>query len=208
MARLKKSSTDFGADLASRLTKFALQKAMGVKGAIDISAFRVFRTKLREAFENYRGANVSIDVLLSWATTRFGAIKVAHHPRRVGGSSYTFSKLVAYAINLIAGFTTLPLRAASMLGFAFTLVGFLVLVYVVGRTLIQASVPGFPFLASIIAIFAGVQLFALGIIGEYLSRMYNRVLEQPSYVVRQQIAKEEPGKEENLGVGDQPRTGG
>lgn len=185
-------------DMASRMTKFALQKAMGAKGALDISAFRVFRTKLREAFEDYRGVYVSLDVLLSWATTRFGAVKVAHCPRRTGISTYTLPKLIVHAVNLIAGFTTLPLRVASMLGFAFTLVGICVLVYVVGRFLVEASVPGFPFLASIIAIFAGVQLFALGIIGEYLSRMYNRVLDQPSYVVRRQIAREEPGRDKDL----------
>jgi undecaprenyl-phosphate 4-deoxy-4-formamido-L-arabinose transferase len=71
-------------------------------------------------------------------------------------------------------------------GFAFTLVGFLVLAYVVVRFFWSGgSVPGFPFLASTIAIFSGAQLFALGIIGEYLARMYVRTSEQPAYVVRE-----------------------
>jgi len=72
------------------------------------------------------------------------------------------------------------------MGFAFGLFGLLVLTYVVGRYIIQGgSVPGFPFLASIIAIFSGVQLFALGIIGEYLARIHFRIMDKPSYVIRE-----------------------
>jgi undecaprenyl-phosphate 4-deoxy-4-formamido-L-arabinose transferase len=61
-----------------------------------------------------------------------------------------------------------------------------VFIYVLGRFVIQGgSVPGFPFLASIIAIFSGVQLFSLGIIGEYLARMHFRIMEKPPYVIRE-----------------------
>jgi hypothetical protein len=86
---------------------------------------------------------------------------------------------------MMTGFSTLPLQFASMVGFAFTLFGLLVLIYVVGRYLIQGgAVPGFPFLASIISIFSGAQLFALGIIGEYLARMHFRLLDRPAYIIR------------------------
>jgi hypothetical protein len=75
---------------------------------------------------------------------------------------------------------------ASMIGFGFTLFGLGVLAYVLGRFLLQGtSVPGFPFLASVIAIFSGAQLFALGIIGEYLARMHFRMMERPTYTVRE-----------------------
>jgi undecaprenyl-phosphate 4-deoxy-4-formamido-L-arabinose transferase len=70
-----------------------------------------------------------------------------------------------------------------------------VLVYVVGRYLIQGgSVPGFPFLASIIAIFSGVQLFALGIMGEYLARMHFRLMDRPPYVIESQTEKSSPSR--------------
>ena len=75
-----------------------------------------------------------------------------------------------------------------MIGFLFTVFGLCVLVYVIGRYLVLGySVPGFPFLASIIAIFSGAQLFAIGIIGEYLARMHFRMMERPPYVVRDAI---------------------
>ena len=87
---------------------------------------------------------------------------------------------------MITGYSTFPLQLASMIGFGFTLFGIGVLLYVIGRYLIQGgSIPGFPFLASIIAIFSGAQLFALGIIGEYLARVHTRMLDRPSYMVRQ-----------------------
>jgi len=69
-------------------------------------------------------------------------------------------------------------------GFVFTLFGMVVLIFVLARYLIQGgSVPGFPFLASVIAIFSGAQLFALGIIGEYLARLHFRMMDRPTYAV-------------------------
>ncbi len=172
-------------NLASRITKLALSSAMGAETAGKVSAFRIFRTRLRDAFADYRGPHVSIDVLLTWGTTRFESRVVRHDPRSEGQSNYTLWRLVAHALNMMTGFSTLPLQVASLLGFGFTLVGILTLIYVVGRYLIEGSfVPGFPFLASIIAIFSGVQLFSLGIIGEYLSRMHFRSMNRPAYAVR------------------------
>jgi glycosyltransferase involved in cell wall biosynthesis len=174
-------------DLASQITKIALQNAMGAETARNLSAFRVFRTQLRDAFASYQGSYVSIDVLLTWGTTRFSMTKVRHEPRHIGTSNYTFRKLLIHALNMVTGFSTLPLQFASMVGFAFTLLGLLVLVYVVGRYFIQGSVPGFPFLASIVAIFSGAQLFALGIFGEYLARVHFRLMDKPAYTIRNSI---------------------
>ncbi len=172
-------------DLASQVSKLALRSVMGAETARYVSAFRVFRTQLRDAFANYQGPFPSIDVLLTWGTTRFTAVPVQHNPRKAGMSNYTFRKLVVHALNMMTGFSTLPLQIASLTGFVFTLFGFIVLTYVLGRYVIQGgSVPGFPFLASIISIFSGAQLFALGIIGEYLARMHFRMMERPPYVVR------------------------
>ncbi len=154
----------------------------------NVNAFRIFRTEVRKAFADYQGPFVSIDVLLTWGTKRFAAVPVRHDTRRAGQSNYTFRMLTAHALNMMTGFSTLPLQLASLTGFLFTLLGLVVLVYVVGRYLIQGgSVPGFPFLASIIAIFSGAQLFALGIIGEYLARMHFRGMGRPCSVIRRTI---------------------
>lgn len=175
----------FWRDVASRVTKLALQSAMGVEIARSVSAFRAFRTELREAFAHYDGPFVSIDVLLTWGTTRFAAIPVRQDPRRRGVSHYTFRNLMTHALNMLTGFSTLPLQIASLMGFVLTLLGVGILVYVLARYFFGGNrVPGFPFLASIIAIFSGAQLFALGIIGEYIARMHFRMMARPTYAVR------------------------
>jgi glycosyltransferase involved in cell wall biosynthesis len=174
-------------DMASRATKIALQSAMGVQTARHVSAFRAFRSEVRGGFTNFQGPFVSIDVLLTWGASRFTAIHVEHDTRRLGMSQYTLRKLIRHAFTMMTGFSVLPLQVASVVGFAFTVVGFLVLAYVVGGYLLRGgSVPGFPFLASLIAMFSGVQMFALGIIGEYLARMHFRMMDRPGYAVRQQ----------------------
>ncbi len=173
-------------DAASRITKLALQNAMGAETASQVSAFRAFRTRLRLAFEAYRSPTVNIDVLLTWGTTRFGAAVVRHDERSVGESGYTLRKLINHALNMMTGFSTMPLQMASVMGFIFALFGFGLLLYLLGRYLAFGSVvPGFTFLASIIVIFSGVQLFALGIFGEYLARMHFRSMERPPYTVQQ-----------------------
>lgn len=171
-------------DLASRLTKMALAGAMGAETARNVSAFRIFRTRLRDGFQKYRSPSVSIDVLLTWTTTRFTAIKVRHVARVKGVSGYTPGKLVRHAFNLMTGFSTLPLQIASVVGFVFVLFGLTVLVYVLANYMIRGgSVPGFTFLASVISIFSGAQLFALGIFGEYLARMHFRSMDRPPYLI-------------------------
>lgn len=176
----------FGRDLASQITKIVLRSMMGVEIARKVSAFRIFRTDLRNSFADYRGIHPSIDVMLSWGTRRFTAISVKHMTREQGKSNYTFTKLVTHAINMATGFSTLPLRIASFLGFSFTVFGFFILIYVVGRYLMSGTpVAGFPFLASIISIFSGVQLFTIGIIGEYLARMHLRLMDRPTYAIKE-----------------------
>ena len=165
---------------------------MGVEVAGEVSAFRAFRTELRSAFALHSGAFVSIDVLLSWATSRFSSVRVRHLDREHGVSGYTNRKLMTHAVNMLTGFSALPLRIASLIGLTFTLFGGLSLAWVVGRYLVQGtSVAGFPFLAAIVSIFSGAQLACLGVIGEYLARIHFRSMGRPAYLVRTEAASDE-----------------
>lgn len=174
----------FTRDFASKITKWALSSTMGVECAKNVSAYRAFRTPLREAFKEYHNTFVNIDVLLTWATTKFAAEVVRHDSRKEGVSNYSYRKLIVHALNMITGFTTLPLQIASIMGFAFTAIGGVTLAFVLIRWMVAGSVvPGFAFLASLISIFSGAQFFALGIIGEYMARMYFKTLNRPCYVL-------------------------
>jgi len=178
-------------DMASTLTKVVLQSAMGAEAARNLSAFRAFRTELRRAFVDYRGSYVSIDVLLTWGGRRFAAVPVRNDSRVYGKSNYTFRKLVSHAINITTGFSTLPLKLASVAGIACSIFGMLVLAKVLYSYFLHgSSVPGFAFLASVISIFSGAQLFSLGIFGEYLSRMHVRSMDKPSYTIGETTAEQ------------------
>jgi len=173
----------------SRLTKRVLAFVMGIKTVREISAFRAFRSDLRNAFSNYNSSGVIIDVLLSWGTTHFTSVPVNEEQRQHGTSNYTFTKLISQAFLILTGFSIAPLRFASWLGFFFTLFGIAIFLYVLVIYVTLGSIPGFPFLASIIALFSGAQLFTLGIFGEYLARVFDRSMDHPTYVIDQTVGK-------------------
>ncbi|MDT8322192.1 MAG: glycosyltransferase family 2 protein [Xanthomonadales bacterium] len=180
-------------DFASFAAKFALRVGLGFKHARHTSAFRAFKAPLRDAFADFGAKYVSIDVLLTWATTDFSWVVVDHKERDAGKSGYTLRKLLSHTLNMVTSFSSLPLRLASLIGFVFMVFGIMVLLYSLGVYLFRGQVvPGFTFLASIIAIFSGVQLFSLGIIGEYIGRIHQRVLDQPCYVIDETT----PGRDE------------
>jgi glycosyltransferase involved in cell wall biosynthesis len=179
-------------NIASQVSKVVLQDVLGADTARMVGPFRVFRTHVRRAFDEYRGVYVNIDVLLTWGTTRFGAVRVRHDVRPIGESNYGLRTLLTHTMNMLTGFSTLPLQIASLLGFSLTLLGGILLAIVIGRYFVHGvAVPGFAFLASIIIIFSGTQLFTLGVIGEYLARMHFRLLDRPSYVVRETVNRQD-----------------
>ena len=178
-------------NLGSVLTKWAVSFVVGrkvSKSVRDLGAFRAFRTDLRRAFETFQGHEVILDGLLGWGTTRFASIMVEEAPRAVGKSNYNLTKLASMALLILTNFSTAPLRLASILGFFFTLIGFFGLVYVLVVYFTVGSVAGFSFLASTIFVFGGVQLFGLGIIGEYLARLFERTSGRQLYTVARTTA--------------------
>ncbi len=165
----------------TKTMKTMLANVMGVPSVRNISAFRVFRTELREAFANFQSPSLTLDVLLSWGTTRFTSVMVNIPPAE--HSNYSFPALVKAAMLILTGYSTAPLRWASWGGFAMTLFGMGVFLYVIYTYFALGSLPGFPFLASIISIFSGTQLLILGIFGEYLARMFDRSMDRPAYII-------------------------
>lgn len=170
--------------VTSVAAKRMMQKALGFSSAIDISSFRVFRSQLRDGFDNDLGPGVSLDALLSWSTSRFTSVEVEHHERKTGKSNYNFWKLFRFMLDTVTGFSTVPLRLATGLGLTTIALSVGVLIWILGRPLITGeSVPGFPFLAATIAIFSGTQLLVLGVIGQYIGRMHFRVMNKPTYTI-------------------------
>lgn len=168
----------------SRLAKWFIARYFDMGDAQRISAFRAFPAAARDAFATYHGERVAIDVLLSWSGLPLHPIACQYAPRAEGDSGYTFRKLVRYLSDLLLGYTTAPLRLASYVGLFSVLVAIGIAGYAVVNWWIHGSVvPGFAFLALSTAAFAGVQLLALGVMGEYLGRLYFNSLGKPQYLV-------------------------
>lgn len=175
---------------ASFGTRLALSSIAGASAARHASSYRVFKSNLKTTFEKVGGGYLSVDAVLGWGTTSFGHILVNHASRRIGVSNYSLSKLLIHSVTMLTGYSIIPLRLASIVGMCFLGFGFFVLAWVFGRFMINGgSVPGFPFLASIVTLFSGAQLFSLGIIGEYIGRMHFRVMDRPTYLISETTEK-------------------
>jgi undecaprenyl-phosphate 4-deoxy-4-formamido-L-arabinose transferase len=170
-------------NFASWITKSIVSRIIRNRQFKHLSAFRAFRTRLRHAFSDFQGPQLSFDLLLSWGANTIVSAEVKHQPRRSGKSNYNLLKLIDHTLVLLTSYSTIPLRIASILGFLVTALGLFIMFYVIVRYFAAGSLPGFPFLASTITIFGGAQMLILGVIGEYLARMYNRSLDKPTYVV-------------------------
>lgn len=177
----------FARNLMSRLIKKVILK--GTKGGVEnISSFRAFRTQLRDAFADTHHPSVFLDLMLSWGARNIAEVKIPHETRKIGTSSYTSWRLISHAMNMITSFSVMPLHLASMIGFVFVLFGFLILfVTMLSFVLFGRVAPGFYSLASMIAIFSGTQLFAIGVVGLYIARLYEGMMAKPPYLVRTEI---------------------
>ena len=169
---------------ASRAVKSSLALA-GVPNAQDVSAFRAFRTDLREAFAHVTDPFVSLDVVLSWATTSVRQVAVHMDRRTAGRSGYTLFGLLRHAANMATGYSVLPLRLVTALGLLVSGFGLMALVsvlvmYWTGRI----EVAGFTTTIAMLGLLSGTLMLSLGIIGEYLGRLHVRSMQRPAYLVR------------------------
>lgn len=184
---------------ASRVVKAFMTRGLGIDNARSLSAFRAFRSHLLSGFAGLSGPHASIDVALSWSTNRVASVSVRMDQRTEGRSNYSFRLLVRHALNMLLGYSVLPLRAVGYLGGACALVGLGLLAYVLWRYISGAiTVPGFASLASMIAVFSGAQMLAIAIVGEYLGRIHASNMGRPTYLVSEVAAFES-------GSGQDPR---
>ncbi|HEV8396027.1 MAG TPA: glycosyltransferase family 2 protein [Vicinamibacterales bacterium] len=135
-----------------------------------------------------RERNRFVRGLRTWAGFRQTALPYDRDPRAGGAPKYTFRRLVHLALDGIVGFSYFPLRLGTLLGIGAAAVSFLGIVFVLYlRLFTDRSIPGFASTAIIILFLGGVQLFTLGLIGEYVGRIYDEVRRRPLFVVRERV---------------------
>jgi undecaprenyl-phosphate 4-deoxy-4-formamido-L-arabinose transferase len=179
-------------DLASRSLKMALSGRFGGENGQYISAFRAFRSFLRESLDGV-GPYIQIDIAFSWATTKIGTVRVGMQGRLLGRSNYSLSMLIRHAIGVFVGYSTLPLRMVTYFGLLTGASGLILLLLFLWRYWFgDGTVEGFTSTASMISLFAAAQMIALGVIGEYLGRIHVERMGRPLYIVRKRCESGAP----------------
>ena len=184
----------------SRVGKRFIGLAAASEFVKDISGFRAFRSWLVPALLRQSSQHPSVDVPLLWCTSRVVVAEVQMDKRMHGSSNYSVGMLFRHALTMLLGYSTLPLRIMSYAGMALGAVGAALLAYVLINFWAHgSSVPGFAFIGSMIALFSGVQLLAIGVIGEYLARLYGSSIGRPLFAIREVASGMAGGGDDRVG---------
>lgn len=172
--------------ITSKSSLWFFEYILGMKNMTQSSAFRAFSNKVSKGFESFKGSVVDIDAILSWTCKRVETCEIVFNQREHGRSNYNFRKLLSHAIKMVVAFSIVPLKLAFYIGllttfFAVLLIGYFLYQYIFGIGVIE----GFTFLACSIMFFSGIQLFIIGIFGQYLGAIHTQTLGRPVAIIRQ-----------------------
>jgi glycosyltransferase involved in cell wall biosynthesis len=175
---------NLGSWFTGRMTDWALDKPPG----FYLSSFRCVSAFAARQVAMYSGPYPYLDGLLLQVTQRIGSVAVRHEPRQAGLSRYTLRRLVRLWLSAWVNFSVLPLRVATLIGIAIAAAGLLSLGWLAWLWASdQGPAYGFGWLMAALLIFSGTQLVMLGLIGEYVGRMFLTVNQRPQAVVREVV---------------------
>lgn len=163
-----------------------LQHSTDITIQMNTGDFRLLDRKCVEALKQMRETDRNTKGMYSWIGFHKKGIDYHQKKRAHGTTKWHFGSLVNLALTGITSFTTAPLRFASVLGFIISILAFLYLIYIIIKTIfVGEPVQGFPTLMITILFLGGIQLISLGIIGEYLSHIFNETKKRPGYFIRE-----------------------
>lgn len=163
-----------------------LQKTTRVEILENVGDFRLLDRKCIDALKQLRETQRYTKGMYCWVGFKKHEVLFEQGDRLAGESSFNFGRLLSLAIEGVTSFTTAPLRFATILGLVISLVAFIYMCYILITTLIwDDPVAGYPTLITVILFLGGVQLLSLGIIGEYLGRIFYETKERPVYLIRE-----------------------
>jgi undecaprenyl-phosphate 4-deoxy-4-formamido-L-arabinose transferase len=164
------------------------QTILGKHCQLNLSSFRAMRRSVIEKIDACSDRSRYMAVLMSWLGVPSVEIEVEHHNRLQGKTKYGFMTLIKLAWDMVTSFSSLPLRIVTYLGFLGALLGFLLMLLLVyQRVVMGILIEGFILMSAAFSFFAGVQLLGIGLVGEYLGRIYLQVQGRPDYVVQKVI---------------------
>jgi undecaprenyl-phosphate 4-deoxy-4-formamido-L-arabinose transferase len=173
-------------NLGSRLNNYVASVLLKKPRDVYLSSFKAISRFAINEIIKYEGPYPYIDGLILRVTRSYSRVAVRHDPRSEGKSGYTLAKLVGLWLNMFTNFSVVPLRMATVAGFVFSLLGLASAVAFAVEKLRNPDLPvGWASLICSLFVIGGVQLFALGMIGEYLGRLFLKIGGQPQFVIRE-----------------------
>ena len=178
---------NFGSYVNYMTVRVLLKKPKDLK----TSSFWVIRRFVRDYAVEYKSAYTHLQGLFLRTTRNISSVPIQHFKREVGTSNYTFKKLIKLWSNIL-GFSIVPLQMATYTGFFFSVIGILAALGVIILKFVRpATYIGWPSMMATICFFSGLNLMFMGIIGEYVGRIFLGMSKNPQYVVRKVHCKEE-----------------
>lgn len=181
-----------GESFLKKVTASAFYRVMAGVGRFaiprDTGDFRLLSRRAVNALRSLPESNRFMKGLFSWIGYPQVALKYSRDPRHAGDTKFNYWKLWNFALDGITSFTTLPLKLASYIGVLLAMGSFVYGIYVIVKTLLWGDpVPGYPSLMTVILFIGGIQLMFLGVLGEYLGRMFDETKRRPLYLVQEYI---------------------
>ncbi len=176
----------------SRINELMMTSLLNKPKEITVNSFFACSRMVVDEVINYKGAFPYLPGLVLRATRNITNVKVVHRERAEGRSGYTFKKLLSLWINGFTSFSVKPLRVAVFLGIFFSLIGFVFIAVLLIRKMMGSNVQiGWTSIISVITFFDGLMLIVMGLVGEYVGRIYLCINSTPQFVVKERIGIEE-----------------
>jgi len=191
-------------NLGSRFTNQVADLLLDKPKGLYLSSFRCLSAFVVEHVTRYAGPFPYIDGLVLQVTQNIDRIEVNHLPRAEGRSNYTLRRLIRLWLNMFVNFSVMPLRLSTLTGIAISLFGAVATVLVFIEAMFYSTPPGWGSIMAAVLLLSGVQLLILGIVGEYLGRLYLTVNGKPQSIVarvERSTAAQEPGPTPPAGAG-------
>ena len=166
---------------------YRLMENMGVDTVYNHADYRLMSKRVLDELENFKEINLFLRGIIPLIGFRTDIVEYKRNERFAGESKYPLRKMLSFALNGITSFSVKPIRFVSILGFCMVLISIFILIYALFARLTENVVKGWTFIIMSIWLLSGVQLLSLGIIGEYIGKIYSEVKQRPRYIVEKYI---------------------
>lgn len=174
---------------------YKLLKCMGVETVFNHADYRLVSSRVLQEFENFKEVNIFLRGMFPLVGFRSTAVFYERHGRIAGESHYPLSKMLALAIDGITSLSVKPIRCITGLGFAVSMLSFILLIWIIVRYFLGMTVQGWASTCAIAAFMGGIQLICLGVIGEYIGKIYLETKRRPRYIISERTEDYAESKE-------------